>query len=277
VRAQKRLALANKWLGEESTTFKKWSTLPLGSPTAGPHIPITGMSIPVICQAVNRQPFFPIFIPYMDTRIPKGQQKQLRTYSDLYPIMQEVLLRQNKMRRSIEYLWVASLNTKNWVTNIELINIGSPNRVATEPPEIFRIPIYKAATSIIMVHNHPSGSLTPSPADKDFTDRMMKVGKLLNITVADHQIITEKSFFSFANAGLMKELAKSGLYEVTHKESEEVKKWREEELAKRTRDDERRQIALRSFEHGLSVEVIVKLTGLRKSSVEKMKRELGAK
>jgi DNA repair protein RadC len=211
----------------------------------------------------------------MDIRIPKGQQKQLRTYSDLYPIMQEVLLRQNKMRRSIEYLWVVSLNTKQWITNIELINIGSPNRVRTEPPEIFRVPIYKAAVNIILVHNHPSGSLEPSPADKDFTDKMMKVGKLLNITVADHQIITEKSFYSFANAGLMKELAKSGLYEVTHKESEEVKKWREETLLKVGEDKAKREIAIRLLELGNAVDDVVKITKLRKASVEKMRREMG--
>jgi DNA repair protein RadC len=211
----------------------------------------------------------------MDIRIPKDQPKQLRMYSDLYPIMQEVLLRQNKMRRSIEYLWVVSLNTKNWVTNIELINIGSPNRVATEPPEIFRVPIYKAAVNIILVHNHPSGSLVPSPADKDFTDRMMKVGKLLNITVADHQIITETGFYSFANAGLMKELAKSGLYEVTHKESEEMKAWKLEELAKRVKDERNREIAAKLLSMGLSDAQIIEATGLRKSSVEKMRREMG--
>jgi DNA repair protein RadC len=211
----------------------------------------------------------------MDIRIPKGQQKQLRTYSDLYPIMQEVLLRQNKMRRSIEYLWVVSLNTKNWVTNIELINIGSPNRVRTEPPEIFRVPIYKGAVNIILVHNHPSGSLVPSPADKDFTDKMMKVGKLLNITVVDHQIITETDFYSFANTGLMKELAKSGLYEITQKESEEMKAWREEELRKKAADENSRQIAKRLLELGLSVDDIVKTTKLRKPSVEKMRREMG--
>jgi DNA repair protein RadC len=209
----------------------------------------------------------------MDIRIPKGQQKQLRTYSDLYPIMQEVLLRQNKMRRSIEYLWVVSLNTKNWVTNIELINIGSPNRVRTEPPEIFRVPIYKAAVNIILVHNHPSGSLVPSPADKDFTDKMMKVGKLLNIAVVDHQIITETSFYSFANTGLMKELAKSGLYEVTHKESEEMKAWREEELAKRAKDEKAREMASKMLAKNESIDKIVEYTGLRKASVEKMKRE----
>ncbi len=50
--------------------------------------------------------------------------------------------------------------------------------------------------------------------------------------MTDHQIITETGYYSFAERGLMKELAKSGLYEVTHKESEEIKTWREEELRK---------------------------------------------
>lgn len=196
-------------------------------------------------------------------------------YSDLYPIMQEVLLRQNKMRRSVEYLWVASLNTKNWVTNIELINIGSPNRVRTEPPEIFRVPIYKAATSIILVHNHPSGSLTPSPADKDFTDKMIKVGKLLNIAVVDHQIITETDFYSFSHAGLMQELAKSGLYEVTHKESEEMKAWKLEIERKKGADEKARAMAAKMLADKLDIDTVVKYTGLRKASVEKMRREMG--
>lgn len=73
----------------------------------------------------------------------------------------------------------------------------------------------------------------------------------------------------------MKGLAKSGLYEVTHKESEEMKQWREEELRKRAGDDKAREIALRSIELGLSVDDIVKITGLRKASVEKMRREIG--
>jgi DNA repair protein RadC len=211
----------------------------------------------------------------MKAKLTKNQPRQLRTHADLYPVMQQILMRQDKLRRSVEHLWVVSLNNKLWIQNIELINIGSANRLHTEAPEIFRVPIYKAATSIIMVHNHPSGSLAPSPADKDFTDKMMKVGKLLNIAVTDHQIITEKGFYSFAAEGVLKELARSGLYEVTQKESEEIKRWREEELKKRTRDDERRVIALRSIELGLSIDDIVKITGLRKASVEKMRREMG--
>jgi len=179
------------------------------------------------------------------------------------------------MRRAVEHLWVVSLNTKQWIQNIELINIGSANRVFTQPPEIFRVPIYKAATSIIMVHNHPSGSLEPSKADKDFTDKMMKVGKLLNITVADHQIITEVGYYSFAERGLMKELTKSGLYEVTHKESEEIKQWREETLLKKGEENARREMATRMIEAGLSTDDIVRFSGLRKASVEKMRREMG--
>jgi DNA repair protein RadC len=218
----------------------------------------------------------PYLYPYnMKTVLPKNQAKQLRTYGDLYPVMQQILLRQNKMRRAVEHLWVVSLNTKQWIQNIELINIGSANRVHSQPPEIFRVPIYKAATSIIMVHNHPSGSLIPSQADKDFTDKMMKVGKLLNITVADHQIITETGFYSFADRGLMKELAKSGLYEVTQKESEEMKAWREDTLKKRAKEEKAREMALLMLEHNKPIDEIVLFTKLRKASVEKMRREMG--
>lgn len=114
-------------------------------------------------------------------------------------------------------------------------------------------------------------------ADKDFTDKMMKVGKLLNITVADHQIITETDFYSFANTGLMKELAKSGLYEVTQKESEEMKAWREDMLKKRAKEEERRIIAENLLKAGLSVDKVCKHTRLRCNSVEKMRREMESK
>jgi hypothetical protein len=76
----------------------------------------------------------PIFITIsMKTVLKKDQAKQLRTYADLYPVMQQVLLRQDKLRRSVEHLWVVSLNHKLWIQNIELINIGSANRVHTQP------------------------------------------------------------------------------------------------------------------------------------------------
>jgi DNA repair protein RadC len=212
----------------------------------------------------------------MNAKLRKDQlQKEIKHKGDLYPVMQSILLREHKMRRATEHFWVASLNAKSRLLNVELINIGAANRVGVQPPEVFRLAIYKAAVSIIMVHNHPSGVLKASHEDKNLTDRMMKVGKLLNIKVEDHLIISETDCYSMGEAGILNELRKSGLYEVTLKETEDMKKWREEELKKKTREEKAREMALRSLEYGLSVEVVANLTGLRKSSVEKMKREMG--
>jgi DNA repair protein RadC len=57
--------------------------------------------------------------------------------------------------------------------------------------------------SVILVHNHPSGDVTPSPADVELTRRMMHVGQLVGIPVLDHLIVTETKFVSLASLGLM--------------------------------------------------------------------------
>jgi DNA repair protein RadC len=212
----------------------------------------------------------------MNAKLRKDQlQKEIKHRGDLYPVMQRILLREHQMRRAIEHFWVASLNAKDRLLNVELINIGAANRVSVQPPEVFRLAIYKAAVSIIMVHNHPSGVLKPSNDDKALTDRMMKVGKLLNIRVADHLIISETDCYSMEEAGILNELRKSGLYEVTLKETEDTKRWREEELQKKASDERAKVIAIKLLELNEPVDKVVMVTGLRKSNVEKMKREMG--
>jgi DNA repair protein RadC len=217
----------------------------------------------------------------MNVRLLKEHRnKEINQGSSLYPVMQSILMREAKVRRSIEHFWVASLDTRNRLLNVELVNLGSVNRVAVKPPEVFRIPIYKAAPKVVLVHNHPSGYLgilTPNEADKNFTDHMMKAGKLLNIEVADHLIITETACYSFAEHGYMLLLSKSGLFEITQKESEEMKAWREEVLLKRGKDEARREMAAWMLKQNMSIEKIVEGTKLRRSSVEKMKREMGKK
>jgi DNA repair protein RadC len=214
----------------------------------------------------------------MDAKLRKDQlKKEIRYYCDLYPIMQQILLREHVMRRAIEHFWVASLDNKNKLLNVELINIGAANRVGVQPPEIFRLAIYKAAPKVILVHNHPSGILVPSHEDKYLTDRMMKVGTLINIAVIDHLIISETECFSMAEAGIMKELENNGLFEVTRKVTKEMKEWQEEELRKKTRDDERRAIALKFLKIGISVADVAANTGLRKSVVEKMVKGMKVK
>lgn len=64
---------------------------------------------------------------------------------------------------------------------------------------LFREGFYCGATSIIMAHNHPSGNVQPSRADRKLTERVKQAGEVLDIKVLDHLIITEQEYFSFAD------------------------------------------------------------------------------
>ena len=78
--------------------------------------------------------------------------------------------------------------------------------------EVFSLALQKRAVRIILCHNHPSGELEPSNGDKDITDRLIQVGIIVKTAVLDHLIISEKSFLSFAETGLMSELEQSTKY-----------------------------------------------------------------
>ncbi|MEX0363400.1 MAG: JAB domain-containing protein, partial [Allomuricauda sp.] len=128
----------------------------------------------------------------MNVHLTKEQKIKVLNSVDVYHVMQQILLRENKIRRNQEHFWVVGLNGKNKIQFIELIALGAVNRVNVDPPDVFRMAIYKLATKVIFVHNHPSGSVEISKGDQEVTDRLFKVGKLINIEVADHLIITEE-------------------------------------------------------------------------------------
>ena len=159
----------------------------------------------------------------MNVRLTKEQKIKILNSADIYKVMQQVLLRENKIRRNQEHFWVIGLNNQNKILFIELIGLGTVNRVGANPPDVFRMAIYKLAVKMILVHNHPSSEVEPSKADLDFTDRMLKVGKLIDIDVIDHLVITEENYISFADQGTMDKLAKSGMFEIVEREKEEMK------------------------------------------------------
>jgi DNA repair protein RadC len=68
---------------------------------------------------------------------------------------------------------------------------------------IMKIALDKAATCMILGHNHPSGNLTPSDADHMITKKIKESGVIMDIKVLDHLIITQTSYFSFADHGLL--------------------------------------------------------------------------
>ncbi|AXG72432.1 hypothetical protein KORDIASMS9_04706 [Kordia sp. SMS9] len=198
----------------------------------------------------------------MNVRLTEAQKIQILNAHDVYSVMQQILLRQNKIRRAQEHFWVVGLKTDNTILFVELIGIGTQNRVNASPPDVFRMAIYKLAVKMILVHNHPSGNLKPSQSDRDLTDRMLKVGKLINIEVVDHLIITESGFTSFQSKGIIAELKKSGLYEIRERESEMMKELHLRIEKEKSEKAKAMEIARKMKAKGYDNQTIRELTGL---------------
>lgn len=181
---------------------------------------------------------------------------------DIYNVMQQVLLRENKIRRNQEHFWVIGLDNANKILFIELIGLGQVNRVNANPPDVFRMGIYKLAVRMILVHNHPSGQVEPSKADLDFTDRMLKVGKLISIEVIDHLVIAEDAYTSFKDEGIMDKLRNSGLFEIVERDKVEIKEWQLRVENERGQGKKALEIAKKLKESGMDEKTIKKMTGL---------------
>lgn len=198
----------------------------------------------------------------MNVRLTKEQKVKILNSTHIYDVMQQILLRENKIRRNQEHFWVVGLDTKNKILFIELIGLGAVNRVNANPPDVFRMGIYKLAVRMILVHNHPSGDVEPSKADLDFTDRMLKVGKLINIEVIDHLIISESEYTSFEDEGTMAKLRKSGLFEIVEREKAELQQWKIDIEKDKARHENSLAIAKKLKESGMDDKTIKKMTGL---------------
>ena len=205
----------------------------------------------------------------MNVRLTEAQKKTILNAYDIYSVMQQILLRQNKIRRAQEHFWVVGLKADNTILFIELVAIGAQNRVNVSPPDVFRMAIYKLAVRMILVHNHPSGNLKPSQADKNITDRLLKVGKIINIDVIDHLIITETGFTSFKDKGIIDELRKSGFYELIEQESEQMKAFKLQIEKDKAVKQNSLDIARRMKNEDYDIDTIKKLTGLNKREIDK--------
>ena len=102
-----------------------------------------------------------------------------------------------------EHLRVLLLNTRNEVMGAEEIYIGNVNSSVVRPAEVFRPGIRANATSLVIVHNHPSGDPTPSGADVSITRDLVEAGKLLGMELLDHLVIgSGQRFVSMKEAHL---------------------------------------------------------------------------
>ncbi|WIG41987.1 RadC family protein [Bacillus toyonensis] len=124
------------------------------------------------------------------------KERKISSPKDSFELLHELL--ENKDR---EHFIVVALNTKNEPVSINVCHIGSLNSSIVHPREIMKVAILSNAASILVAHNHPSGSVTPSPEDIQVTERLKKAGELMGIELLDHLIIGDNTYLSLKEKG----------------------------------------------------------------------------
>ncbi|MBN2867122.1 MAG: DNA repair protein RadC [Flavobacteriaceae bacterium] len=102
-----------------------------------------------------------------------------------------------------EEFWIIYLNNSNKVIDKLQLSKGGITGTLVETRLVLKQALQVGAVAIIMAHNHPSGTLKPSQADKDITQKLKVAAQSLDIRVLDHLIITERAYFSFADEALL--------------------------------------------------------------------------
>ena len=136
-------------------------------------------------------------------RIALGQRKKLPAFPDpataadyCRPMFEED---GGMLERTILLL----LDGKGCLIREKLLSIGTIDAALVSPREIFLQALRVGAVSFLLLHNHPSGDVTPSPEDKELTKRLAMLGGMMQLCLTDHIIVGDSDFFSFRQAGLI--------------------------------------------------------------------------
>lgn len=103
----------------------------------------------------------------------------------------------------VEQFKVLYLNRANKVIGIYEVSTGGLTGTVADPRLVFATALKLNATGLILAHNHPSGNLSASNADKNLTQKIVNAGLMLDILVFDHIILTSEAYFSFADEGYL--------------------------------------------------------------------------
>ena len=102
-----------------------------------------------------------------------------------------------------EVFAVLFLNRANKINHFQIISEGGMTGTVADPRIILKKALEENAVSIILCHNHPSGSLKPSSADEELTQKIKEAARFFDIKVLDHLIVSEDGYFSFADEGIL--------------------------------------------------------------------------
>lgn len=210
----------------------------------------------------------------MTIRLTEEQKIKILNSEDLFSIMQQVFLREKKIDRDKEHLWVVCLASNNKILMIELVALGTVNKTLAEPMDIFSFALQKRAVKIILVHNHPSGDLVHSKQDYMLTEQMAAIGKFINIPLVDHIIISETGYYSFADKGLMARIREENRYDLNFARVDLLLFRMQEMEARQKREmtKTKKEIARNALAEGLTLEQVVKISGLTLKQVEGLRK-----
>jgi DNA repair protein RadC len=124
------------------------------------------------------------------------QRKIVSGSKDMYELLSPLIA---DLRH--EEFWIVLLNRANKIISVEPISSGGITGTVVDTRILFSSALKSNAISIILSHNHPSGSLRPSAADEELTRKIRDAGKLLDVQLLDHLIISESGYYSFADEG----------------------------------------------------------------------------
>lgn len=126
--------------------------------------------------------------------------KQIKCPLDAYEAIREITKLDQEAQ---EVFGIITLDTKNKIISVHEISRGTLSESLVHPREVFKVALLHNAASIMLFHNHPSGDPNPSEADVEITDRLVKSGELLGITVMDHIIVGDEDYISLREMGLI--------------------------------------------------------------------------
>lgn len=102
-----------------------------------------------------------------------------------------------------EEFWIIYLNNANKIMSKFQLSKGGITGTLVDVRLVFKTALSQGAVGLILVHNHPSGTLKPSDSDKQITQKLKIAGEQLDIKVLDHVIVTETNYFSFSDEGIL--------------------------------------------------------------------------
>lgn len=135
-------------------------------------------------------------------KVPAKHRIQIKSPDAVYNILKPFYIESGFMEQK-EIFSCLFLDRSNKILGMAKISEGSSCATVVDIPYIFRLAILMNASSIILCHNHPSGNLQASDADRQITKKIIQAGELLDIKIFDHMIISSWGYFSFLGEDLI--------------------------------------------------------------------------